>query len=108
MPARHRLNLFQRAILHWRTLHPYCAAHVVASARPLDRERLRASIAGVLEACGLTGFALDAQGDIYAEVPTSSTAFQIEEFLAGATTPTRIIGGSNTTLTVPAGITVLP
>jgi hypothetical protein len=61
-----RLNLFQRAILHWRTLHPYCAAHVVASPRPLDRERLRASIAGVLEDCGLTGFTLDAQRSRYA------------------------------------------
>ena len=61
-----RLNLFQRAILHWRTLHPSCAAHVVASARALDRERLRASIAGVLEACGLTGFTLDAQRSRYA------------------------------------------
>lgn len=56
-----RLNLFQCAMLRWRELHPYCAAHVVAVPGPIDHERLRATIAGVLEDCGLTGFALDAR-----------------------------------------------
>ena len=26
---RGRLNLFQCAMLQWRSLHPYCAAHVI-------------------------------------------------------------------------------
>lgn len=55
------LNLFQCAMLRWRELHPYCAAHVVAVPRALDLERLRATIAGVLEDGGLTGFTLDAR-----------------------------------------------
>ena len=60
-----RLNLFQCAMLHWRELHPYCAAHFVAVAAPLDEARLRAVIAGVLEDSGLTGFALDARRQRY-------------------------------------------
>ena len=52
----------------------------------------------VLPSVSVGAFALDSQDNIYAEVPTSPTTFQIEEFLAGSTTPTRIIGGSNTTL----------
>jgi hypothetical protein len=62
----------------------------------------------VLPSVSVAAFALDGQGNIYAEVPTSSTTFQIEEFLAGSTTAVRIIGGANTTLTIPAGIAVLP
>lgn len=61
-----RLNLFQCAMLRWRELHPYCAAHVVEVRAPLDEPRLRATIAGVLEDCGLTGFTLDATRRRYA------------------------------------------
>lgn len=57
---RGRLNLFQSSMLRWRELHPYCASHVIAVDAPLDETRLRAAIAGVIEACGLTGFHLDA------------------------------------------------
>lgn len=56
------LNLFQCAMLRWRELHPYCAAHVIAVPASLDDARLREVIAGVLEDCGLTGFRLDARG----------------------------------------------
>jgi hypothetical protein len=62
----------------------------------------------VLPGVTVSAFALDSEGDIYAEVPTSSSAFQIEEFLAGSTSATRVIGGSSTNLTVPAGIAVQP
>jgi hypothetical protein len=55
-----RLNLFQCAMLRWRELHPYCAAHVVAVRAPFDAARLRTTLAGVLEDCGLAGFSLDA------------------------------------------------
>ena len=55
-----RLNLFQCAMLRWRELHPYCASHVITIGAPLDEARLRDVIAGVLEACGLTGLHLDA------------------------------------------------
>ena len=57
---RGRLNLFQASMLRWRELHPYCASHVVAVEAALDEDRLRATIAGVLEDCGLTGLAIDA------------------------------------------------
>lgn len=55
-----RLNLFQCAMLRWRELHPYCAAHVIAVPVALEAARLRATIEGVLDDTGLTGFALDA------------------------------------------------
>lgn len=56
-----RLNLFQSAMLRWRALHPYCASHVIAVDAPLDAARLRSTIAGVLEDCGLTGLELEAK-----------------------------------------------
>src|SRR5262245_55153752 len=55
-----RLNLFQRAMLHWRELHPYSAVHVVHIQRPLSQVARTERIAAVLEASGLTGFAIDA------------------------------------------------
>jgi hypothetical protein len=55
-----RLNLFQCAMLQWRSLHPYCAAHVIRVAAALDVERLESRIVGALETMGLTGYALDA------------------------------------------------
>jgi hypothetical protein len=57
---RGRLNLFQSAMLRWRDLHPYCASHVIAIPAAFDEAKLRQVIAGVLEDCGLTGLALDA------------------------------------------------
>ena len=56
-----RLNLFQCAMLRWRELHPYCAAHVIRIPAPLDAARLESRIAGALEALGLTGYVLDAR-----------------------------------------------
>jgi len=56
-----RLNLFQSAMLRWRTLHPYCASHVIAVDAPFDEARLREAIAGVLDDCGLAGLELDAR-----------------------------------------------
>ena len=37
-----RLNLFQAAMLRWRSLHPYSAVHAVRIDRPLDAKRLSA------------------------------------------------------------------
>ena len=54
-----RLNLFQCAMLRWRELHPYCAAHVIRIAAPLDAARLESRIGQALETMGLTGYALD-------------------------------------------------
>jgi hypothetical protein len=62
----------------------------------------------VLTGLKIAAFALDSQGNIYASIPLSSTTYQIEEFPAGATSPTRIIGGPNTGLTISGGITVMP
>jgi len=61
-----RLNLFQCAMLRWRELHPYCAAHVIEARAPLDEAQLRRTIASVLEDSGLTGFTLDAARRRYA------------------------------------------
>ncbi len=61
-PLSDRLNLFQRMMLRWRSLHPYNAVHVVRIPAPLDLPRLRASIAAQLEARALTGLWLDPKG----------------------------------------------
>ncbi|HVF65663.1 MAG TPA: hypothetical protein VNE58_16875 [Casimicrobiaceae bacterium] len=66
MRLRGRPNLFQSAMLRWRELHPYCASHVMVVPAALDEDRLRASIGRVLEVCGLTGLALDADHRRYA------------------------------------------
>ena len=63
--TRHRefpgeLNLFQRMMLRWRELHPYNAVHVAYVERPLEAARVRGTVAAVLQAMGITGFALDA------------------------------------------------
>lgn len=62
---RGRLNLFQKAMLRWRDLHPYNAVHVVRVAEPLDAARLRATIESTLQLLGLTGFELDVEGGRY-------------------------------------------
>jgi hypothetical protein len=58
---RGRLNLFQRAMLQWRELHPYSAVHAVRVPQPLDTAQLRSDIAAELEALGVTGLELDAK-----------------------------------------------
>ena len=50
-----RLNLFQRMMLRWRSLHPYNPVHAVLIPATLDSERLRRSIATRLEQRGLSG-----------------------------------------------------
>lgn len=54
-----RLNLFQRAMLRWRELHPYNAVHVVSVPQQLEDARLQDQIKRELERAGLTGFVLD-------------------------------------------------
>jgi hypothetical protein len=63
---RGRLNLFQCAMLRWRELHPYCAAHVIRIVAPIDVPRLESRIARALEALGLGGYALDARARRFA------------------------------------------
>jgi hypothetical protein len=59
--VRGKLNLFQRAMLQWRELHPYSAVHAVRLPQPLDKARLAADIADELQALGLTGLEVDAR-----------------------------------------------
>lgn len=64
-PATHvrdegRLNLFQRMMLRWRSLHPYNPVHVLRVPAALDAQRLREVVAARLEALGLTGLEVDA------------------------------------------------
>ena len=55
-----RLNLFQRMMLRWRSLHPYNPVHIVRVPAALDTQRLREVVAARLEALGLTGLEVDA------------------------------------------------
>jgi hypothetical protein len=57
-----KLNLFQATMLRWRELHPYNAVHVVEVGQVLEPARLKARIAGLLEAAGLTGLVLGRHG----------------------------------------------
>lgn len=54
-----RFNFFQRMMLRWRELHPYNPVHVLQLPVPLQPERLRAQIAALLEAQGLSGLHVD-------------------------------------------------
>jgi len=55
-----KLNLFQRMMLRWRSLHPYNAVHVARVARAFDAELARERIAATLARWGIGGFTLDA------------------------------------------------
>jgi hypothetical protein len=61
-----RLNLFQKAMLGWRDLHPYNAVHAARIERPLDRVALEQAIRETLAAAGLTGLELDRRRRRYA------------------------------------------
>ena len=77
---RGHVNLFQASMLRWRDLHPYCASHVVAVDAPLDPARLRATIAEVLEAYGLTGLELAANHRSFAYAGGPATvALEVDE-----------------------------
>ena len=60
MPGR--FNTFQRTMLLWDDMHPYNAVHVVRVPGVCDAERLRRTLARVLEERGLTGLRMDAKG----------------------------------------------
>ena len=57
-----RFNTFQRTMLLWDGMHPYNAVHVVRVPAVCDAERLRQTLARVIEDRGLTGFRMDARG----------------------------------------------
>jgi hypothetical protein len=60
----------------------------------------------VLAGVTISAFALDGKGDIYAEVPASSTTCAIQEFAPGSSVAMRTIAGPATGLGVPVGIAV--
>lgn len=57
----HPLNSFQRAMLLWEETHPYVAAHAVALAGPLQRDRLRDAIRATQAEYGVGTLAVDRQ-----------------------------------------------
>src|SRR5436190_10017128 len=57
MPGR--LNSFQKTMLQWNELHPYNAIHVAGIRAALEVERLRSTIAAMLEQRGLVRLSLD-------------------------------------------------
>jgi len=61
-----RLNLFQKAMLEWRDMHPYVAVHAVRIAVPFDRMALGRAIGDTLAASGLTGLEFDRARGRYA------------------------------------------
>ena len=63
MPGR--FNTFQRSMLLWDDMHPYNAVHIVRVPAMCDSERLRRTLATVLEDRGLTGLRIAANGRSY-------------------------------------------
>ena len=57
-----RFNTFQRTMLLWDEMHAYNAVHVARVPAALDADRLRRTLARVLEERGLTGLRIDAKG----------------------------------------------
>lgn len=74
---RGRLNLFQAAMLRWRSAYPYNAVHVVELPGELDAARLSRSVDAHLTQIGVGRLALDTQrrrfeyvgGPVHAELP---------------------------------------
>jgi hypothetical protein len=56
---RGRLNLFQRAMLEWRDMHPYNAVHAVRVEAALDAGAMTSAIEDTLTRAGLTGLVVD-------------------------------------------------
>jgi hypothetical protein len=85
-----RLNLFQRAMLHWRELHPYNAVHVAHVRGPMP-QALAQRIGATLEASGLTGFSIDRarRRFRYAGGPAEVTL----EVLPGGSNPFAVVCG---------------
>ena len=54
-----KLNIFQKTMLQWSSLHAYNAVHVVRVPRSLDLPRLSHVIDDELEQLGLTGLSID-------------------------------------------------
>jgi NRPS condensation-like uncharacterized protein len=54
-----KLNAFQRTMLHWNSMHPYNAVHVVRIAGAPDQESLKRAIDQTLNRRALTGLTLD-------------------------------------------------
>jgi len=77
--VRGRLNLFQAAMLRWRSSYPYNAVHVAELPGPLDERRLSQAIDTYLTEAGIGKLALDGErrryqyvnGPVHAEVPVS-------------------------------------
>jgi hypothetical protein len=82
---RGRLNLFQAAMLRWRSLYPYNAVHAARVDAPLDVARLAQAIAAVRAERGVGDVALDRARGRYeyrADAPHSDL-----ETIAGGTDP---------------------
>ncbi|HUB87676.1 MAG TPA: hypothetical protein VMB22_07260, partial [Verrucomicrobiae bacterium] len=54
-----KLNIFQKTMLQWNDVHPYNVVHVFRIPEPLDLERLKKTVNGVLESQGLAGVTLN-------------------------------------------------
>ena len=84
-----RFNIFQRAMLRWRELHPYNAVHVVRVDSPLDAARLTRDIDTVFDHRGLTGLVLDAAHQRYAY--TGGASHTALEILPGGVDPAEVL-----------------
>lgn len=89
---RGRLNLFQAAMLRWRELYPYNAVHVAELPGTLDPARLEATIAEHLQALGLTGLTLDAEGRRFEFAGGPATVRLV--VLDGGSDPATVLNGA--------------
>ena len=76
-------------MLRWSDLHPYAGVHVVTVLQPLVEQRLAEAIARQLEAYGLTGLVVDAEGRRFRY--EGGPAQVVIEFLSGAPDPFAVV-----------------
>ncbi len=76
-------------MLRWSDLHPYSGVHVVKIPHPLVEQQLAETIARQLEAYGLTGLVVDAEGRRFRY--EGGPAQVVIEFLAGAQDPFAVV-----------------
>lgn len=65
VPVSGRYNQFQRTMLHWSSLHPYNAVHVVRIEGTIDPDRYEESLNHVLDLSGLANLTIDQKRGIF-------------------------------------------
>jgi hypothetical protein len=94
-PAAHALNVFQRLMRHWDTLHPYNAAQVMELAPGVALEPFREAWPHLLRSLGLGEFRLEHDRFTVTPLPGGDPRSQAADTLVGSTIASHLSDGLN-------------